>query len=179
MATGNYCGYGRLFKFALCAAILSSCTTRAEIDYVKTHTEWVGGSFSTISTVDSLENDNIFVGSDQFLVELSSSFDLSKVVREKEMAFLYYRIRNCGAKHGDQDLIRDSVLISEQKDERVRYHYFAPIEWDYVSAIERRRAVFHLEPEKYSQTVCISLGAGNMAGQVLETNRVSFTLPVQ
>ncbi|WP_417493696.1 hypothetical protein [Maricaulis sp.] len=168
----------------ICAAIsilLSGCTTRAEIDiYEVAKVSMIGGDLETVSNITLPE----FVTSDDgyWVVSLRANMNLERIVDEKHMAFLYYRIRLCESGSDAADLLSAPAYIdrSDQVSDLPNFTYLAVIPNDYRSAMERYASLYRVPmppplPEQVGE-LCIGLGAGNMAGEQLSTNYVRIRL---
>jgi hypothetical protein len=166
---------------ALIATVLSGCTTWAEIDAADvSQVSVLRGDLETVSNITLPE---AVVSDDGYwVVSLRANANLERVVAERGMAFLYYRIRFCESGSDAGDLYSAPVFVdhSEPASEPPDFVYLAAIPEDYRSAMAAYASLHRVRmppplPERVGE-LCLGLGAGNMAGERLSTNYVRIRL---
>lgn len=159
-------------------AVLTACTTKVEISLSETRIiDTLNDNFRPVETqkiVDTLHQRAADAEGGFVLIELASKTDLEKIIREKEMAFLYYELRPCDGAKGSSELYSAPAYINAQaaSSEADNFHYYAPVPQDYPDEIGRYQAMLGKVNATLPTQICIGLGAGNMAGQTLTTNFV-------
>lgn len=172
----------RLIPAIILMVVLPACTTTVEISHSETHkVATLKDNFRTVNTQETSEPLRRSLADAQggfFLVELKTKTDLEKIVRRKEMAFLYYELRACGSTKESPKLYSAPAYIDAQValSEADSFYYYAPVPEDYQSVIDRHQAMLGKEKVALPSEICIGLGAGNMVGQTLTTNFVRAEL---
>lgn len=168
---------GFLIFLLICPVLLVGCASRAVIA-VHDVSE-IGTSEFNFEPVANVAVSELAASSEGYwLVSLRTEINLERIVEEKNMAFLYYNVRNCGSDANAPDLYSAPVYVdrNERRSTASDYIYLALIPRDYRGAIERYTATFGNPIQEVVGGLCIGLGAGNMAGQHISTNYVSVEL---
>ncbi|MBL4616260.1 MAG: hypothetical protein JKY46_01060 [Robiginitomaculum sp.] len=172
----------RIVFAPLISIMLFACTTKVEISYVEIlKTDVISDNFQIVATQESIrraEKERATHDSGYYFVKLESKISLEKIVRKKQMAFLYYHLQSCDKTRQQPVLYSAPVYINMQFDLRNsnEFYYYAPVSYNYKNDIRRYQGMQNKTNLIFPDDICISLGAGNMAGQILTTNSVRIEL---
>lgn len=178
----NIAFWVRIVLAVIVTTSLSACATNVEISYSDTRRiDGLNKNLRAVATQKVAEPllPGAAIGKGEFfLIDLQSRVNIEKVVRQREMAFLYFELRSCGK--ADEKLVLysapayvDSELPSAKDG---AFHYFAPVPLDYWNEVNRYLAMRGIEQVSRPKQICIGLGAGSMAGRSLRTNFVPTVL---
>jgi hypothetical protein len=177
-----------LFFFAL---TIEACATRATIQISSLEkTESIGNTFRLVATIDigsDVAEIERFSPDGFYKLQLTSDRNLEAVVREKQMAFLYYKLSFCNSRDSHDEIYSDPALvrIDEKKPngrEPHHYYVFIPTNYTRLASLgsgnkdQINRLSEELATRVAGQELCIALGAGNMSGQYIRTNKVRLAL---
>jgi hypothetical protein len=172
----------RLVFAPLISIMLFACTTKVEVSYVETlKVDVISNNFQIVATQESrrrTEKERATHDSGYYFVKLKSKIDIEKIVRKKQMAFLYYHLQSCDKKKQQPVLYSAPVYINMQfvLSNSSDFYYYAPVSYNYKNDIRRYQGMQNKTNMILPDNICISLGAGNMAGQILTTNSVRIEL---
>jgi hypothetical protein len=107
--------------------------------------------------------------------------DLERVISEKEMASLYYRLQDCDEPKNSPELLSGPVFVNTMATikESNRFSFYAAVPRNIEDEISQFQAMLGNSSEVKSSSICIRLGAGNMAGEVLVSNLVPLGIGSQ